>query len=152
MSFGKGLTEDELDRIQQPSLNTFSLRDTNLLFEPCSVKKGFNALMKRFNPCQLAQSAQADMGRNFSLSLDLLHAKRLFYPVFLSKLEKMDFFFLSFISSIQTKQIHYTMNYSICKQDKSQDRMTECIIGRKIKQKIAKENKRRYFRAIIQSH
>ena len=38
---------------------------------------------------------------------------------------------LSFISSIHTKQIHYAMYYSMCKQGKSQDRMTECIIGRK---------------------
>ena len=33
---------------------------------PCSVKKGLKAFAKSIDPCQPAQSAQADMGRNFS--------------------------------------------------------------------------------------
>ena len=33
-------------------------------------KKGLNAFAKNIDPCQPAQSAQADMGRNFSHSLE----------------------------------------------------------------------------------
>ena len=36
--------------------------------ERCSVKRDLNTLAKSFESCQPAQSAQADMGRNFSLS------------------------------------------------------------------------------------
>ena len=34
------------------------------------VKRGLKAFEKSFDPCQPAQSAQADMDRNFSLSLN----------------------------------------------------------------------------------
>ena len=36
---------------------------------PALRKMGLNAFAKSIDPCQPAQSAQADMGRNFSLSL-----------------------------------------------------------------------------------
>ena len=39
--------------------------------ESWSMKKGLNAFAKSIDSCQ--QSAQADMGRNFSLSLNFLH-------------------------------------------------------------------------------
>ena len=45
------------------------------LYEPCSVKRGLNASAKSIEQCQPAQSAQADMDRNFSLSLNFLHVK-----------------------------------------------------------------------------
>ena len=32
------------------------------LYEPCSVTRGLDAFAKRIDPCQSAQSAQADMG------------------------------------------------------------------------------------------
>ena len=35
---------------------------------PDSVKRGLSEFAKSIDPCQPAQSAQADMGRNFSLS------------------------------------------------------------------------------------
>ena len=38
-----------------------------------------DAFAKSIDSCQPAQSAQADMGRNFSLSVQFLHFKRLFY-------------------------------------------------------------------------
>ena len=38
-------------------------------------KGGINAFAKSIDPCQPEQFAQAEMGRNFSLSLDLLNAK-----------------------------------------------------------------------------
>ena len=44
--------------------------------DPCSVKRDLNALAKSVDPCQPAQSAQADMGRHFSPSLNFLHIKR----------------------------------------------------------------------------
>ena len=37
--------------------------------EPCSVKVVLNAFMKKYRPNQPAHSAQADLGRNFSVSL-----------------------------------------------------------------------------------
>ena len=37
--------------------------------EPCSVKMGLDSYAKSIDPCQPAQFAQADMGRNFSLSI-----------------------------------------------------------------------------------
>ena len=40
--------------------------------EPCSVKRGLNAFAESIDLCQPAQSAQADMGQNFSLSLNFL--------------------------------------------------------------------------------
>ena len=45
------------------------------------VKKGLNlhVFAKSVDPCQPAQSAQADMGRNFLLSLNFLHDKGPFY-------------------------------------------------------------------------
>ena len=39
---------------------------------------GVNVFAKGIGPCQPARSAQADMGRNFSLSLHLLHVKEWF--------------------------------------------------------------------------
>ena len=36
--------------------------------EPYSVKRGLNAFAKSVDSCQPAQSAQANMNRNFSLS------------------------------------------------------------------------------------
>ena len=46
--------------------------------EPWSVKRA-ECIAKSIDPCQSAQSAQADMSRYFSLSLNFLHAKRWFY-------------------------------------------------------------------------
>ena len=40
--------------------------------EPCSVKRGLFVFEESFNPCQSVQSAQADIGRNLSLFLNLL--------------------------------------------------------------------------------
>ena len=37
--------------------------------ELCSVNRGLNAFPKSIDPCQPAQFAQADMGRDFLLSL-----------------------------------------------------------------------------------
>ena len=37
---------------------------------PCSVKMGLSTFAKSIDPCQSAQSAQADMCRNFSPSLN----------------------------------------------------------------------------------
>ena len=49
--------------------------------EPCSVERGggFSTSAKSIDPCQPAQFAQADMGRNLSLSLDFLRVKRPLY-------------------------------------------------------------------------
>ena len=41
-------------------------------------KRVLNEIAKSINTCQPAQSAQADMGRNFSLSSNFLHVKGLF--------------------------------------------------------------------------
>ena len=38
-------------------------------------QRGLNASAKSIDPRQPAQSAQADMGRNFSLPLDYMHVK-----------------------------------------------------------------------------
>ena len=46
-----------------------------LLNETSSAEKGLNAFAKSFDSYQPAQSAQADMGRYFSLSFSFLHAK-----------------------------------------------------------------------------
>ena len=48
-------------------------------FKNSLVKKGLNALTKSIDSCQPAQSAQADMSRNFSLFLNVLYVKRQFY-------------------------------------------------------------------------
>ena len=46
------------------------------------IKRGFLMhLRKNIDPCQPAQSAQADMGRNFSLSINFLHVKGPFYII-----------------------------------------------------------------------
>ena len=50
----------------------------------CSVKKGLNAFANSIDPRQPAQSAQADVGRNFSISFNFLHVKGKFYIVILS--------------------------------------------------------------------
>ena len=42
-----------------------------LIIKPYSVKRVLNAFAKSIDPCQPAQSAQADMGRYFSLNLNL---------------------------------------------------------------------------------
>ena len=41
--------------------------------------RGLNASAKSIDPCQPAQSAQAYMDQNFSLSLNFLYLKRPFY-------------------------------------------------------------------------
>ena len=43
------------------------------------MKRGLNVFAKSIDPCQPALSAHADMGRNFSLSLNFLHVKGLFH-------------------------------------------------------------------------
>ena len=43
------------------------------------MKRGLNAFAKSVDPRQPAQSAQADMGRNFSLSVNCLRIKEYFY-------------------------------------------------------------------------
>ena len=48
------------------------------------------AFAKSIDPCQPAQSAQADMGRNFSLCSNFLHVKG---PFYISRLfDKIDFY------------------------------------------------------------
>ena len=47
--------------------------------EACSVKRGLEAFAKSIDPCQPAQFAPADMGRNFSLQINFLHIKGPFY-------------------------------------------------------------------------
>ena len=47
------------------------------LFRLCQM--GFNASAKNTEPCQPAQSVQANIVRNVSLSLDFLLVKRPFY-------------------------------------------------------------------------
>ena len=49
----------------------------SFLFEARSVKRVLNTFAKRIDSCQTAQSAQADMGRNFSLSLVFLQCQRI---------------------------------------------------------------------------
>ena len=49
------------------------------LFESYSVNRRFNVFAKSIDSCQPAQSAQADMKRNFSLSLNFLLVKGPFY-------------------------------------------------------------------------
>ena len=39
------------------------------------LKNGFNVFAKGHDPCQPAQFAQADMGRNLALSLNIVHVK-----------------------------------------------------------------------------
>ena len=46
------------------------------IYESCSAKSGLNAFAKSIDSCQPAQSAQADMSRNFSLSFNFLHIKK----------------------------------------------------------------------------
>ena len=43
------------------------------MYDTCYVKRELKAFAKSIDPCQPAQSAQADMGRNFSLSFFFLH-------------------------------------------------------------------------------
>ena len=45
----------------------------------CSVKWCLNAFVKSIDPYQPAQSAQADMGQNFLLSLNFLDIQGPFY-------------------------------------------------------------------------
>ena len=47
--------------------------------EPFSAEKGHNASAKSIDPGQPAQSAQADLDRNFSLLANFLHIRGLFY-------------------------------------------------------------------------
>ena len=51
--------------------------NTGLTFhQPGYVLSVINAFAKSIGPCQPVQSAQADMGRNFSLSLSFLHISK----------------------------------------------------------------------------
>ena len=52
-----------------------------MTIESCCLKRSLNAFAKSIDPCQPAQSAQADMGRYFSPSLNFLHVKGPFYIV-----------------------------------------------------------------------
>ena len=47
--------------------------------EPFSMKKESNASSKSIDTDQPAQSAQADLGRNFLLLVNFLHIKELYY-------------------------------------------------------------------------
>ena len=58
--------------VNEPSMLQYLTHYWN---EPCSVKRGFNALANGIIPCQLAQSAQADIGRNFLPLDDFLPAE-----------------------------------------------------------------------------
>ena len=42
------------------------------IYEPCALKSRLKASAKSYEPCQPAQSAQADMGRNILLCLDFV--------------------------------------------------------------------------------
>ena len=62
-------------------LSNISIYNLRIAIEPCCVKRSLNASAKGIDSCQLAQSAQADLSRNFSLSLNFLHVKGPFYIV-----------------------------------------------------------------------
>ena len=47
-----------------------------MMCEPFSVKRGLNASAKSIDPRQSARSAQADMGRYFSLTLNVSACQR----------------------------------------------------------------------------
>ena len=49
-----------------------------------SVNRKLNAFAKSIDPCQPARTAQADMGRNFSIAFNSLYVKGVFYIMVLS--------------------------------------------------------------------
>ena len=49
------------------------------IYRQCPVRKELNAFAKSTDSCQPAQSAQADMSRNFSISLNFLNIKGSLY-------------------------------------------------------------------------
>ena len=51
------------------------------IYELFSVKKGLDASAKSIDSDQPAQSAQSDLGRNFSLSVIFQHVKGPVYPM-----------------------------------------------------------------------
>ena len=56
--------------------SSYSLR---VRYKLCTMKRGLIAFAKSIGLCQPAQSAQADINRYFSLSLNFLNIKGLFY-------------------------------------------------------------------------
>ena len=63
--------------------------NNNFAAELCFFKGTLNASADSLDPCQPAPSAQADMRRNFSLSLNVLHVKG--YIEFSRLLDEMGF-------------------------------------------------------------
>ena len=63
-----GLLGYQID-LQITFRDRYDIFKTNYLNGPCLVKRGLNIFAKSIGSCQPAQSAQADMDRNFSLSL-----------------------------------------------------------------------------------
>ena len=64
-------------RSVKKGLNAIEISLTH--FSRRSVKKGLNAFAKSFGPCQPARTSLADMGLNFSPSLNSMNAKGPFY-------------------------------------------------------------------------
>ena len=57
----------------------FFHRNVDFVHELCSVNRGHNAFTKRVDPCQPAQSVQADVGRSSLLSTKFPFGKGPFY-------------------------------------------------------------------------
>ena len=63
--------------------------------ETITVKRELNASEKSIDPCQPAQSAQADMGRKFSLFFNFSACQKTFYITILSVVWRNGFYNLS---------------------------------------------------------
>ena len=62
-------------------LSNICIYNLRITIESCSVKRSLNASAKGIDSCQSAQSAEADLSRNFSQTLKFLYVKRSFYIV-----------------------------------------------------------------------
>ena len=69
------IDEDECTRSQSINQSTVDRGNLSYLYEPHSVIGELNAFAKSVDSCQPVQSAQADMGRHFSLSINVLLVK-----------------------------------------------------------------------------
>ena len=70
----------------------YVLRNKAHIVDPCSVvKRGLNVLANGIDSCQPARTAQADMGRNFSLFLNFCMSKDKSTSIFNELFDKMDF-------------------------------------------------------------
>ena len=60
------------DVLTKPKKSSFIHLMMKFIYEPCALKSRLKTSAKSFEPCQPAQSAQADVGRNILLYLDFV--------------------------------------------------------------------------------